>query len=46
VTALPAREMEGDFDPRSAEVSYRLAQLKRGEPDPALMKEPADRAKK
>ncbi len=31
-----------DSDPRSGEVSYRLEQLKRGEPDPALMKVPAD----
>jgi hypothetical protein len=31
-----------DFDPRSGEVNYRLKNLKRGEPDPALMKVPAD----
>jgi hypothetical protein len=31
-----------DFDPRSGEVNYRLVNLKRGEPDPALMKPPAD----
>jgi hypothetical protein len=31
-----------DSDPRSGEVSYRLELLKRGEPDPALMKVPAD----
>ena len=31
-----------DFDPRSAEVVYRLARLKRGEPDAALMRVPAD----
>lgn len=35
-----------DFDPRSGEVVYRLANLKRGEPDPALMKVPADFSKK
>lgn len=35
-----------DFDPRSGEVSYRLANLKRGEPDPALMKVPADFSRK
>jgi hypothetical protein len=31
-----------DVDPRSGEVSYRLANLKRGEPDAALFKVPAD----
>lgn len=31
-----------DFDPRSGEVSYRLVNVKRGEPDAALMKVPAD----
>ena len=31
-----------DFDPRSGEVNYRLKGLKRGEPDPALMRVPAD----
>lgn len=31
-----------DFDPRSGETSYRLQNLKRGEPDAALMKVPAD----
>lgn len=31
-----------DLDPRSGEQVYRLANLKRGEPDPALMKPPAD----
>jgi hypothetical protein len=31
-----------DFDPRSGEQSYRLLNLKRGEPDAALMKVPAD----
>lgn len=35
-----------DFDPRSGEVHYRLANLKRGEPDPALMKVPADFSRK
>jgi hypothetical protein len=34
-----------DFDPRSGEVNYRLANVRRGEPDPALMKLPADFAK-
>lgn len=29
-----------DFDPRSGEVSYRLQNLRRAEPDPALMKVP------
>jgi hypothetical protein len=31
-----------DFDPRSGEVNYRLSNLKRAEPDPALMKVPSD----
>jgi len=31
-----------DADPRSGEVNYRLQQIKRGEPDAALMKPPAD----
>ncbi len=31
-----------DFDPRSGEISYRLKGLKRGEPDAALMRVPAD----
>jgi len=31
-----------DFDPRSGEVSYRLQNLERGEPDPALMRVPFD----
>lgn len=31
-----------DFDPRTGEASYRLTNLKRGEPDPALMRVPAD----
>jgi hypothetical protein len=31
-----------EFDPRSGEITYRLSKLKRGEPDPALMKVPAD----
>lgn len=31
-----------DFDPRSGEVSYRLTNLKRGEPDPALMRVPGE----
>jgi hypothetical protein len=31
-----------EFDPRSGEVSYRLGKVKRGEPDPALMKPPPD----
>lgn len=35
-----------DFDPRSGEVNYRLTHLKRGEPDPALMKVPAEFSKK
>ncbi len=33
-----------DADPRSAERTYRLTNLKRGEPDAALMKVPADYA--
>ena len=31
-----------DADPRSGEQNYRLEKIKRGEPDPALMKPPAD----
>lgn len=31
-----------DFDPRSGEVNYRLQNLRRGEPDPALMRLPPD----
>jgi hypothetical protein len=31
-----------DFDPRSGEVNYRLQNIRRGEPDPALMRVPAD----
>jgi hypothetical protein len=31
-----------EFDPRSGETTYRLGKLRRGEPDPALMKVPAD----
>lgn len=31
-----------DADPRRGETVYRLANLKRGEPDPSLMKVPAD----
>jgi len=31
-----------DFDPRSGETNYRLQNIKRGEPDAALMKVPAD----
>lgn len=34
-----------DRDPRSGETSYRLEGIKRGEPDPALMKPPADYAR-
>jgi hypothetical protein len=34
-----------DFDPRRGETNYRLANVKRGEPDAALMKVPADHAK-
>lgn len=33
-----------DFDPRSGEQNYRLKYLKRGEPDAALMRVPADYA--
>ena len=31
-----------DADPRSGEQNYRLEKIKRGEPDPSLMKPPAD----
>ncbi len=31
-----------DSDPRSGEQNYRLEKIRRGEPDPALMKPPAD----
>ena len=31
-----------DFDPRSGETRYRLTNVKRGEPDAALMQVPAD----
>jgi hypothetical protein len=31
-----------DADPRSGEQNYRLENIRRGEPDPALMKPPAD----
>jgi hypothetical protein len=31
-----------DFDPRSGEVNYRLRNVRRGEPDAALMRVPAD----
>jgi hypothetical protein len=31
-----------EFDPRSGEATYRLSKVRRGEPDPALMKVPAD----
>ena len=31
-----------DVDPRSGETHYRLSNVRRGEPDPALMKPPAD----
>jgi hypothetical protein len=31
-----------DFDPRSGETNYRLKNVKRGEPDAALMRVPAD----
>jgi hypothetical protein len=34
-----------DFDPRSGEASYRLKNLKRGEPDAALMKVPTEYAR-
>ncbi|TDP75064.1 hypothetical protein [Roseateles toxinivorans] len=33
-----------DFDPRSGEVNYRLQNLRRGEPEAALMRVPADYA--
>jgi len=38
--------MTRDADPRSGETIYRLAKIKRGEPDPALMKVPADYSSK
>ncbi|MFN3303792.1 MAG: hypothetical protein ACK44A_08735, partial [Roseateles sp.] len=31
-----------DADPRSGEQNYRLEKIRRGEPDPALMKPPSD----
>jgi hypothetical protein len=31
-----------EFDPRSGETTYRLSKMRRGEPDAALMKVPAD----
>ena len=31
-----------EADPRSGETVYRLSNVRRGEPDPALMKPPAD----
>lgn len=31
-----------DFDPRSGEINYRLKNIRRGEPDAALMRVPAD----
>jgi len=34
-----------DFDPRSGEVNYRLKNVRRGEPDAALMRVPADYAR-
>ena len=34
--------MARDFDPRSGETNYRLKNVKRGEPDAALMRVPAD----
>ena len=34
-----------DFDPRSGEVNYRLKSIKRGEPDAALMRVPANFSK-
>jgi hypothetical protein len=34
-----------DFDPRTGEASYRLVNLKRGEPDAALMRVPPDYAR-
>lgn len=35
-----------DFDPRSGEINYRLVNIKRGEPDAALMRVPADYSSK
>lgn len=40
--ALALTVLSRDLDPRSGEVSYRLANLKRGEPDAALMRVPDD----
>ncbi len=37
--------MSRDFDPRSGETGYRLKNLKRGEPEAALMRVPTDFAK-
>lgn len=37
--------MSRDFDPRSGETNYRLKSVKRGEPDAALMRVPADFSK-
>ena len=34
-----------DIDPRSGELNYRLKNFKRGEPDAALMRVPADYSK-
>ena len=34
--------MSRDFDPRSGETNYRLKNVRRGEPDAALMRVPAD----
>lgn len=34
--------MSRDADPRTGEQNYRLEKIRRGEPDPALMKPPAD----
>jgi hypothetical protein len=34
--------MSRDADPRQGEQNYRLEKIKRGEPDPSLMKPPAD----
>jgi len=31
-----------EFDSRSGETTYRLGKLRRGQPDPSLMKVPAD----
>jgi hypothetical protein len=31
-----------DFDPRTGEVTYKLSNIKRGEPDASLFKVPAD----